>query len=163
MKITLVIIALLTFTSPWAATANNKKDAPIDSCLVISNEKKTIVIEQGKRIFVRIGQRKINGAYTYATDSTIYVEGIEVNLSEIHMIAKSKTGKTVGMFFLQLPASLFGFAIAALSSSYNGDAFGTIGGLAIVGAGLTAATLESYRGKRYNTYKNWSFTVRRLN
>ncbi|MFT4662245.1 MAG: hypothetical protein ACI8XB_002533 [Patiriisocius sp.] len=53
------------------------------------------------------------------------------------MLAKSKTAKTVGMFFAQLPVSIIGFGIMAL------------GGGDIIGVGLTGATLESYRGKRY--------------
>jgi len=108
MKITILAFVILSFSTVWGAPINDENDALLDSCLVISNEKKTIVIEQGKRVFVKIGERKIKGLYTYATDSTIYIEDIEVKLSQLDMISKSKTGKTVGMFFAQLPVSIVG-------------------------------------------------------
>lgn len=162
---------MLSFSTSWGASFKEKKEVLSDSCLVISNEKKTKIIEQGKRVFVKVGERKVKGIYTYASDSTIYINDIEVSLLEIDMMAKSKTGKTVGMFFAQLPVSIVGFGIMALGGAY-GDRLAAVGGAAIIGIGLTAATLESYRGKRYRAFKisskknptktrNWEFSVHR--
>ncbi len=165
MKVTILIIAMLCFSTAWGASPRGKDDVLVDSCLVISKEKKTMKIEQGERIFVKIGEQKINGIFKYATDSTIYVDGMEIELLQIDMIAKSKTGKTVGMFFAQLPVSIVGIAVAAISSGYGGP-LGVIGGVALVGVGLTGATLESYRGKRYRAARKnkrkWEYSVRRI-
>jgi len=53
----------------------------------------------------------------------------------------------------------------AVGGAY-GDPITAVGGAAIIGVGLTIATLESYRGKRYRALRKgkrkWEYTVRRI-
>jgi hypothetical protein len=63
----------------WGASVKDKEDVLIDTCLVVSNEKMTVRIEQGKCIFVRIGERKIKGGSPMRRIRLFILKGRKLN------------------------------------------------------------------------------------
>ncbi|MDG0972895.1 MAG: hypothetical protein P8O07_01940 [Crocinitomicaceae bacterium] len=69
-------------------------------------------IYQGKKVSVKIDSSKYRGVFGIINDSTISVDNHQFLLSEIDMISKPRTGKTIGLAFAQLPITFTGFVIA---------------------------------------------------
>ena len=124
-------------------------------------------IYQGKKVTVKIDSIKYKGVFGIINDSTISVDNHQFSLSEIDMISKPRTGKTIGLIFASLPIQFTGLVMigfAAMTDDYLYFTGGTI-----MTGGVTAVILESKTGKRYPRAKNkkdgtliqkWSYSIK---
>lgn len=127
-----------------------------------------LAIYQGKNVLVKIDTNKYRGVFGIVNDSTISVDNYQFSLSEIDMIAKPRTGKTIGLILASLPIHLtglimIGFAVDGVYLYATGPA--------LIGGSITAVIIESRTGKRYPRFKKkkdgtikqkWSYAIKSL-
>ena len=125
-------------------------------------------IHQGKKALVKIDTNIYKGVLTIIDDSTILIDNNRLSLSEIDMIAKPKTGKTIGLIIASFPIHLTGLIMIGFAP--DGE-YLYASGAALIGGSITAVILESKIGKRYPRIKKkkdgtikqkWSYEIKSL-
>ncbi|MDC1245271.1 hypothetical protein N8Z79_07440 [Crocinitomicaceae bacterium] len=125
-------------------------------------------IYQGKKVTIKIDTMKYRGVFGIINDSTISVDNNQFALSEIDMISKPKTGKTIGLIIASLPIHLTGLIM--IGFAYDGPYLYATGP-ALIGGSTTAVIIESRTGKRYPRFKikkdgsviqKWNYAIESL-
>lgn len=125
-------------------------------------------IYQGKKVLIKIDTNKYRGVLSIIDDSTIMVDNNRFSLSEIDMIAKPRTGKTIGLIIASLPIHLTGLIM--IGFAFDGPYLYATGP-ALIGGSITAVIIESRTGKRYPRFKKkkdgttkqkWSYAIKSL-
>ena len=144
----------------------------IDSTKYLELEKKGEVLKiiQGKKVFVKVGSHKYSGDLRIIDDFTLMVNESFINLSDVDMIAKPNTGKTIGLIFASLPIEFIGFVLIAGGISWGAEIIPA--GVLTMGVGITGVIMEAKRGKRYHAYyrgqtdgtvnRKWTYTIKSL-
>lgn len=146
---------------------NSKKIKDPTKYLEVQKKNRMQAIYQGKKVLIKIDTCKYRGVLGIINDSTISVDNKQFSLSEIDMIAKPKTGKTIGLAIASLPIQLTGIIMIDVADFAGEYLYAT--GPALIGGSITAVIMESRTGKRYPKYKKkkdgtikqkWSYAIK---
>ena len=148
----------------------SKTNYLIDSTkhLEIMRKGEMIQVNQGEKIFIKASENKYKGQLFIFNDSTLLINDSPILISDIVMIAKPKTGKTVGLCFAALPIEFTGLVLIAGGITWGAEIIPA--GVLTMGVGIVGVALEGSRGKRYHAYKigqtdgtitrKWIYTIK---
>ena len=122
--------------------------------LILSRSKKQIIIQEGEKVFIRVDKQKYKGPLQILNDSTVQINDSQIKLTDIDVVAKVKTAKTIGLAFAALPIEFTGLVLIGGGFAWGNGLFDPIslGGIATMGVGIVGATPESMRGKGYHAF-----------
>lgn len=139
-----------------------KIESKLDSIkyIEVSRGDKIVKVMQGEKIFVRTDSIRCRGVLKIIDNSTLLIDDHVVALSEIHVLAKPSTKKTVGLILAALPFEFYG-GIFIFFGSLEPSLLLT--GVAITAVTTSVVVFEAFRGKRYRTKQDrWKFDIKTI-
>ncbi len=126
----------------------------------VSRGDKIVKIMQGENIYVRTDSIRCRGVLGIIDDSTLLIDDHVVALSEIHVLAKPSTKKTVGLILAALPLEFYGVIFIMFGSL---EPSLLLPGLAITAVTTSVVVSEALKGKRYRGKQDkWKFYIKTI-